>query len=311
MNTNYASISVYIVTYNQEKIISRTINSVLKQREYGLKKIVICDDCSTDNNWGVIKEFEVKYPDIIMTHRNQPNKGIYGNYVEAFNILKNLSTDLIMGCEGDDEFCDGFLKAIQETIVRDKVDIKNYSAAFYADFIQDYDKRPSIHVNQNVFKKGVNPIDLKLRHSVTVRSSAITRKCFERFNTIPLEHGLCYAEDICDLQQFLYSDKNYYVPVVGSIYHAGIGISTRMVREKYYDERIFSFTTILKKYTVSKTTKLYLYSLISIMKYAKNKFNVFMFIKAWYYYIVSLNFIHSKIGIRFMIGAIIRPLSKE
>ena len=54
------SISIFIVTYKQENLIGRAIESVLEQREWGLKSIVIGDDCSPDNNWQVIKEYQKK-----------------------------------------------------------------------------------------------------------------------------------------------------------------------------------------------------------------------------------------------------------
>ena len=47
-------INVLIITYNQEDLIKRAIDSILCQKEYGLNKIVVSDDCSSDNTWNVL-----------------------------------------------------------------------------------------------------------------------------------------------------------------------------------------------------------------------------------------------------------------
>ena len=75
----YKKISVLIVTYKQANVIGRNIESILQQKDYGLHEIVICDDCSPDNNWEVIQSYVEKYPNIIRAYRNNPNLGIYGN----------------------------------------------------------------------------------------------------------------------------------------------------------------------------------------------------------------------------------------
>ena len=57
----YPRISVVIITYKQQDLISRAIDSVLCQKEYGLKEIVISDDCSPDNTWSVLNNYSNKY----------------------------------------------------------------------------------------------------------------------------------------------------------------------------------------------------------------------------------------------------------
>ncbi|MDY2801481.1 MAG: glycosyltransferase family 2 protein [Fusobacterium mortiferum] len=49
-------VSVIIPTYNSEKYIDETLNSVLDQtyREF---EIIIIDDCSNDNTWKIIKQY--------------------------------------------------------------------------------------------------------------------------------------------------------------------------------------------------------------------------------------------------------------
>ena len=48
-------ISVLMITYNQEKIVRRALDSLIAQKDY-LYEICINDDCSTDNTFQVIQE---------------------------------------------------------------------------------------------------------------------------------------------------------------------------------------------------------------------------------------------------------------
>lgn len=67
-------VSVIIPTYNSEKYIDETLNSVLDQtyREF---EIIIIDDCSNDNTWKIIKEYEKKYNNIVCL-KQERNKGV-------------------------------------------------------------------------------------------------------------------------------------------------------------------------------------------------------------------------------------------
>ena len=58
MNVN--KINVLVVTYNQENVIGRCLESILCQKVFGLNKIIICDDHSTDNNWLIINAYKEK-----------------------------------------------------------------------------------------------------------------------------------------------------------------------------------------------------------------------------------------------------------
>ena len=117
----YKKISVLIVTYKQAKVIGRNIESILQQKDYGLHEIVICDDCSPDNNWEVIQGYVERYPNIIRAYRNNPNLGIYGNSNKLITLAGN--ADLFCWLEGDDALCDGFFKKAQEVIVNNEIDL--------------------------------------------------------------------------------------------------------------------------------------------------------------------------------------------
>jgi len=70
---NY-SLSIVIPCYNEEKNIGETIEAVLNSDYKGLKKIIVVDDCSTDNSYEVIKKYAKKYKKV-MALRTPKNTG--------------------------------------------------------------------------------------------------------------------------------------------------------------------------------------------------------------------------------------------
>ncbi len=70
---NY-SLSIVIPCYNEGESIVGTIEAVLNSDYKGLKKIIVVDDCSTDNSYAAIKKYAKKYKKI-MVLRTPKNTG--------------------------------------------------------------------------------------------------------------------------------------------------------------------------------------------------------------------------------------------
>lgn len=97
-------LSVAVITYNQAKFISQTLDSILSQQHSYSYEIIVGDDCSTDNTRAVISEYVKKYPEIIKPLYNEKNFGLIENY---FNVIKHCSGKYIMECAGDDWWLPG------------------------------------------------------------------------------------------------------------------------------------------------------------------------------------------------------------
>lgn len=77
-NINNPQVDVLVISYNQEKIIHETIESVLNQT-YDNTRLIIADDNSTDGTRNIIDEYHRKYPDKIIKIYNEQNMGITKN----------------------------------------------------------------------------------------------------------------------------------------------------------------------------------------------------------------------------------------
>lgn len=250
------TINVLIVTYKQEKLIGRAIESAIKQKDWGLKNIVIRDDCSPDNNWQVIQKYKDKYPDIIIAHQNEHNMGIYGNY---FNVNNDRGeADLYYYLEGDDEIVDGWFEAVQHYLKDNMIDLTGNAAIICSDYkIIRPNGMSYTNRNNRLVRKKINHLSLKSRTVVHNRSVLISSATFNRFEPLLYNQGLAIAEEMNTTQPYHHSDYFYYVPFIASIYYTHIGISTRLNSDDYFQDRIKSYNWMKGYYSLDKKARLY------------------------------------------------------
>lgn len=92
-------VSVIVLCYNQEKTISRTLDSILSQRTTCSYSIIIGDDASKDGTRSICEKYQKNHPEIIRLLDYHENYGVVRNYDVC---LKQCSGKYIMECAGDD-----------------------------------------------------------------------------------------------------------------------------------------------------------------------------------------------------------------
>lgn len=97
---------IQCATYNQEKFIGQTLESIVSQQTNFPFIVVVVDDASTDNNVNVIQEYEAKYPNIVKAiylteNHYRIRKSKYPYFREWVNKSKYVAY-----CEGDDFWTD-------------------------------------------------------------------------------------------------------------------------------------------------------------------------------------------------------------
>ena len=58
-------VSVAVITYNQEKHLPKTLDSILMQECNFDYNIIIGEDCSTDSTMSICEQYEKQYPGIV------------------------------------------------------------------------------------------------------------------------------------------------------------------------------------------------------------------------------------------------------
>lgn len=231
------SITALVITYNQENVIGRALDSVLQQSEWGLKEIVVCDDCSSDRNWEVIQTYANNYPQFIRAYRNIPNLGIYNNLEKVFSLRGE--ADVYIELAGDDIIYNGFFKRIQEFIETNFINVEEDASLICMDYavIRPDGKNIKMHPNK-VLKKCKEAKRLRLRGSVYLRGSVRTKKLMDRYQKIAEGKSVTLAELLCEIQFFQNADSVYYCPFVANGYYSQRGISTTMKNKKHYQQTV-------------------------------------------------------------------------
>ena len=128
--TKEYSLSIVIPCFNGAKNIASTIKGLLDSDYKQLKKIIVVDDCSTDNSYEIAKKFEKKYPGrvkVVQTPKNTGGAAGAKNYGAKF-----VETELI-GFTDDDSKpekhairqCIGFFDDKQVAAVTSTVLVQN------------------------------------------------------------------------------------------------------------------------------------------------------------------------------------------
>lgn len=96
-------LNVILITYNQEKFIKQTLETILMQQTTFDYNIIVADDCSTDGTVSIIKQMEQQTEIPFIYLPNDHNLGIMQNYKRAFEFC---DAEYIAVMEGDDLWTD-------------------------------------------------------------------------------------------------------------------------------------------------------------------------------------------------------------
>lgn len=226
-------ISVLIITYKQENLISRALDSLLKQKDF-LYEICVSDDCSPDGTWQVLLEYKKQYPDLIKLHRNDFNLGIFENFEQVF---KMPSGDIINMMAGDDEAGVNYFEHVIHFIKEKGIDYMKELFCIYCDYEAVYSNGDSmVFRNQAIVSHPDKALRLALRGIIGGRGCCFSINALKRFDFV--SQGRSHkVEHIQDRQIQLNTDKSYYIHHVGNIYYTNIGVSAN-INEDIRKERL-------------------------------------------------------------------------
>ena len=101
--SDLCNLLILIPNYNSEKYIKKCLDSIISQKTQYKYKILINDDCSTDNCLEIIKEYELNYPETVIVFKNLENK----NTLKTSNILyEKINTQFFTVLDPDDYWID-------------------------------------------------------------------------------------------------------------------------------------------------------------------------------------------------------------
>lgn len=98
-------VSVAVITYNQEKTLPQTLDSILMQKGDFQLEIVVGEDCSSDGTRQVVVDYQRRFPDIVKPVLQPENRGIMGNAADTFLACSGQYINMIAG---DDYWIDEY-----------------------------------------------------------------------------------------------------------------------------------------------------------------------------------------------------------
>ncbi|NLJ77126.1 MAG: glycosyltransferase [Peptococcaceae bacterium] len=100
-------VSISCITYNHEHYIADAIEGFLMQKTNFPYEILIHDDASTDRTPDIVREYELKYPDLIKPIYQKENQYSQGVKVTKLNADRAIGKYIAV-CEGDDYWTDPY-----------------------------------------------------------------------------------------------------------------------------------------------------------------------------------------------------------
>lgn len=136
-------LSVFVVTYNQERYIAQCLDGIAEQNTNFDFEVIIGDDCSTDNTGAICDEYAAKYTNFHVYHHNK-NLGHVKNW--EF-VLQHCKGDYIAMVEGDDYWTDPHKLQTQVDFLDQH---KDFTISFHKVELV-YDKHP--HPEEHLFEQ--------------------------------------------------------------------------------------------------------------------------------------------------------------
>ncbi len=104
--SNDIIVSVICIVYNHEKYLEQCLNGLVNQKTSFRYEVIVHDDASTDKSPEIIKDYQKKYPEIIIPILQKENQ--YSKESTAINKItfSKAKGQFIAFCEGDDYWID-------------------------------------------------------------------------------------------------------------------------------------------------------------------------------------------------------------
>lgn len=275
---NVITVSVFIITYNQEQYIAQTIESILMQKTNFNYQLVIGEDCSTDQTRSICESYATKYGGKIkLLPELDKNIGLISNYMRT---IKECDGKYIAICDGDDYWIDENKLQKQVDFLETNLD---YSIVYTGvrKLFKDGKTFDSVY---NLEQKNPDFDDLIFNnfiHSVTVLFKNIqnTEEVPFWFVNFPFGDWQTYLWVIKD------GSKIHFFDDITAVYRMNIGVSSRYMSSNssfiqvilkilnniYFDESFSHKKEIVARSIASKRK-----DLMTSLNREKNYFKAFM-----------------------------------
>lgn len=229
-------LSVFVVTYNQEKYIRKALDSILMQHVDFSYEVIIGDDCSTDSTPSICDEYACKYSFIKVFH-HKSNLGLVKNW--EF-VLNHCSGQYVAMLEGDDFWLDS-------NKLQKQVDWLEH----HQDYSLTFSNIKVVYEGNDVFQENIFPT----RNSREYTVSEIAKDWIVLSSSVVFRNVLCgisYPKHtfVCDTYTFLLimtKGKAFLFPEKMTAYRRHSENITRGIKDiDYYYKWVLQYRNFAK-----------------------------------------------------------------
>lgn len=187
-------ITVVVHTYNQENFISECLDSIISQVNFTSVRILIIDDCSSDNTRKIAFSYRDKYPNQIEIIANTYNQFSQGGLIGLEAYLQ-IRSKYIAWCDGDDYWTNTEKLKMQCEILQSNQNISIVHTNYLL-LVEDVDnfkvvhRQPDDSIKASRVKRGKDLV----RGNVIKHSTAMVSRQDIDFNFLSASKGI-YAGD--------------------------------------------------------------------------------------------------------------------
>lgn len=208
-------------TYNKQDMLPKAIESVMMQKTDFAYKLVILDDCSTDDSYTIAKQYQAKFPDKIEIVRNKTNLKLLKSITNGYSLLKGVDYFCVLDADDwyiyDKKFADAvaFLESHKDFVVymTNVIKLQNgVETPFY---------QSEIEVLDSDYEQHIKGKDIFIQTSGLVYKNVHFKNGIsEKFlNGIKADYGYALRSDGFMLPWHLKVGKSHFVNHFESVYN--------------------------------------------------------------------------------------------
>lgn len=272
-------VTVVVVTYNQEKWIRQTLDSIVNQKTDYPYEVIVGEDYGTDGTRAICQEYADKYDNVTLLP-SERNLGVVANCI---NCIQHGTGKYIMGCGGDDYWHNPNKIQIQV----DYMEAHPECVICHTDCDVLWEDTGVIIPNRN---KGINPPQGRIQKEILANGGPITavtqcirRDMFEKYIPTDKFIELKFAREDWPTWLILSAYGNVdYIPISTCTYRKGqVSISHMKnydaIRSRYRQDNImlkYIYTLFPEwgKYEAESYWNTYVYHDLLLAAYENNDY---------------------------------------
>ena len=223
--TSSIIVSIFVLTYNQEKFISQTINSLLNQKTDFPFNIVVGDDCSSDKTLQILEDFKSNYPTSIKLIKSKKNSGLIKNYIKT---IEQCDGKYIAICDGDDYWIDDYKIQKQVNFLESN---KDFSIVF-TNKINLYNENKL--KKDKSYKPEISDFNTLIKGNFIASVTVLFRNIFFKSKLPNYYLKYPYADWPCYLRVTNDGTKIKFLNQYTAVYRKTTGITTEMRKKPIY-----------------------------------------------------------------------------